>query len=261
MPLITKAYTATGSGEPLPVKAGDTVAYTVTGGATATWLLERSLDGGTSWQTVDSGSGATSISRRLLNPASLNSRKVLYRSTCSAYTSGTMTTTYQEQSSLVPGKKAYSTVPIGSVAYGSFGTDTTPVSGTIYYGDVYIPVAMTLTGIGSLNGSAAATDKYIYALYDSSGNLITTSDLAGVVASGTNAFQQIAFVAPQPVLPGRYFIGVQTNGTTTRLRTIAVSTFIDVVGGSQTGTFATVANITTVPTTLTADKAPIAYVY
>jgi hypothetical protein len=151
------------------------------------------------------------------------------------------------------------TIPIGSVALASLGTDTTPVSGTIYFSQMNLP-AMTVTNIACLNGSAAATDKYIFGLYNSSGTLVANTALAGVTASGTNAFQSIALTTPYTAVSGQYFVGVQTNGTTTRLRTIATATYLQMATTSQTGVFGTMAAIGTVPTTVTADVGPICWI-
>ena len=69
--------------------------------------------------------------------------------------------------------------------------------------------------------------------------------LAGVVAASTNAFQAaIALTSPYAAAAGEYFIGVQTNGTTTRLRTIATATYLQMLTTSQTGVFGTMAAIT-----------------
>jgi len=152
------------------------------------------------------------------------------------------------------------TIPIGSVAYGSLGTNTTPVAGTIYYSQVNLP-AMTVTNIGCMNGGTAATDKLIYGLYNASGTLVANTALTGVVASGTDAFQEIALTATYAAVPGEYFIAWQTNGTTTRFRTVATLTYIEGIAGSQTGgTFGTLGAITSVATGITADKGPICYV-
>lgn len=151
-------------------------------------------------------------------------------------------------------------IPIGAVAYGSLGTNTTPVAGTIYYTQINMP-AMTVTNIGCMNGGTAATDKLIYGLYNSSGTLVANTALAGVTASGTDAFQEIALTTPYTVAAGEYFIAWQTNGTTTRFRTIATLTYIQMIAGSQTGgTFGTLGAITSVATGITADKGPICYV-
>lgn len=153
----------------------------------------------------------------------------------------------------------YTNIPIGSVAYGSLGTNTTPVAGTIYYSQLNLMAAITITNIGCLNGGTVGTDKAIYALYNSSGTLVANTALAGVTTSGTDAFQEIALTATYAAVPGTYFVAWQTNGTTTRFRTIAASTYISWATGSQTGTFATLAAITP-PTSFTADKGPICYV-
>lgn len=154
----------------------------------------------------------------------------------------------------------YTTFPIGSVAYGSLGTNTTPVSGTIYYSQLNLPQSMTITNIGCMNGGTAATDKLIYALYDSTGALLKSTALTGTVASGTDSFQSLALTATYAATRGEYFIGWQTNGTTTRFRTAATLTYIDVITGSQTGVFATLPAITSVASTFTADVGPFCFV-
>lgn len=159
------------------------------------------------------------------------------------------------------GRSKYSSVPIGSVAYGSMGTNTSTVAGTAYIAELNIARNISLTGAAILNGATVGTDKWIYALYNSAGAIVANTAVAGVLTAGANAFQQIAFTAPYAAASGRYFLVLQPNGTTDTFRSIAVSTFIDVLGSSATGTFASLPPTITVPTTLTADKAPIGYVY
>lgn len=161
-----------------------------------------------------------------------------------------------------PARFRISTVPTGSVAYASFGNNTTMVAGTIWYADIYVPNGFVATGIGVLNGATVGTDKGLVALYDSAGLLVAESSVAGATTAGANAFQNRAF-SPGPVwVPqGNYFLGYQSNGTTDTLSTVAASTFIDVLTGSQTGTFGTTPSISTIPTTFTANKGPIAYLY
>lgn len=159
-----------------------------------------------------------------------------------------------------PPKFRPSTIPVGGVAYGSLGTNTTPVAGTIYWAEVEIPQLASLTGVGFLNGGTVGTDAAIVALYDNDGTLVANSALAGVTTSGTDAFQQVAFTAAYQAKKGRYFIAVQFNGTTTRFRTITASTYINTRTDSDTGVFGTLTALT-VPSTFTADVGPIAYVY
>lgn len=158
------------------------------------------------------------------------------------------------------GRSRYSTVPIGQVAYGSVGTNTTPVDGTIYWAELNIPRAMTLTGAAILNGGTVGTDKVVLGLYDTGGALVANTATAGTTTSGTDAFQPLAFTAAPSVQPGRYWLAAQFNGTTTRFRTIATLTNIDCLTASATGTFGTLTALT-VPTTITADKGPVGYVY
>lgn len=153
-------------------------------------------------------------------------------------------------------------LPNGTIlAFASLGTDTTPVSGTLYRSEIFVPHLATWTGIGVLNGSVAATDNALVALYDSAGVLVANSALAGTVASGVNAFQQRAFTAAVTLLPGRYFIAVQMNGTTTRFRTWAAANGGNQMTASSTGTFGTLPASFTAPTTFTADVGPIGHLY
>ena len=162
--------------------------------------------------------------------------------------------------SAASGRSVFSTVPIGSVAYGSFGTNTSAVANTLYLAEVFIPRNFTCTGIGVLNGSQATNGVAIVSLYNTSGTKVANS--ASTATSGTNAFQQIAFTATYAALgPARYWIGVQMQNVSDTLRTIAASTFVDCFTDSQVqGSFVSPATAT-VPTSFSANKGPIAYVY
>lgn len=159
------------------------------------------------------------------------------------------------------GRFRYTTVPVGSVAYGSFGNATTTVAGTVYVADTAIPRNFTITGVGILNGGTVGTDKGIVSIYSSTGAVLGTSALAGATTAGANAFQQYALTSPIKVTgPNEYFVGYQSNGTTDNIRTVAASTFPDVLTQSATGAFGTIPAITP-PTTFTANVGPVAYIY
>lgn len=154
-----------------------------------------------------------------------------------------------------------SNIPIGDVAYASIGTNTTPVSGTIYVAEVFLPANKTITGIGILNGATVGTDSGIAALYSSAGALLASSALAGAVTAGANAFQEFTLTAPYAAVgPAKYLIAYQVNGTTTRFRSIAVSTYLNFTI-SQAGVFGTLAAISPVPTATVADVGPVAYLF
>ena len=113
-----------------------------------------------------------------------------------------------------------------------------------------------------LNGATVGTDNLIAALYDTGGNLIANSAVAGVLSAGANAFQEIAFTAATPPLaPGRYFLAVQCNGTTATTRRMAAADGGIAMASITAGTFGTVPSSFTVPTTFSAGASPIGYLY
>ncbi len=154
-------------------------------------------------------------------------------------------------------------VPVGSVAYGSFGNDTNLTDGGQWRVSIYVPYTIVATGVKELNGDADGTDKLISAVYRSDGGkLIANSALAGATSSGTDAFQTLAFTAPVVLTgPARYWVVLQANGATAEIRTVATATFVNVYGAKVTGTFGTLATTFTPPTSLTANEAPIACIY
>lgn len=153
-------------------------------------------------------------------------------------------------------------VPIGSVAYGSFGTNTTDAIQE-WLTSIWVPKTAWVTGIKVLCGATCTTDNILGILRDSTGNKIANAATAGVLLATADSFQTQAFTAAQFVVgPAKYYIGVQGNGTTAgSLRTLAASTFNDVAAGSVTATFGTVAASVTVPTTFTATKGPVSCLY
>lgn len=139
----------------------------------------------------------------------------------------------------------------------TYGTDSTPVSGTVYVGELWVPANATITGVSYLIGSVGGTDKAIVALYSSAGAVLANSALAGTTVGTTATYQQIAFTAPYAAVgPKQYFVSVSMNGTTARLRTIPAGGVVPAT--SATGVFGTLATITA-PTTFTADTGPVAH--
>jgi hypothetical protein len=169
------------------------------------------------------------------------------------------------------GKLKISNVPIGAVALASMGTNTTDVI-QLWVTDIYIPCNRQITTIGMLQGGTATTDKVIYCVYSAAGVLLASTPLAGLVLNSTpNTFleQQItlngagqAISALQLYGPGQYYIAVQGNGTTGGALQTVPAPYLDICAGSVVaGSFGTLPTPITVPTTFTAAKAPIVYVY
>ena len=150
-----------------------------------------------------------------------------------------------------------------AVTYLSNNLSTTPVAGTRYIVDTSIGTDGTVvTGIRALIGATGGTDKFIYELHDSAGNLVATTALAGVTVGTAGTYQSIPFTAPVTLpatITNPYFIVVQSNGTTAKIATYNSPTASRLTG-SATGTFGTSAAITP-PTTYTAGVGPVAILY
>jgi len=138
------------------------------------------------------------------------------------------------------------------------GTDTAGVATQIWVGELRIGSNTLLTGLSYLIGSVGGTDKAIAILYDSAGNVLANSALAGTTVGTTATMQRLPFVTAYAAGPGLYYVGISTNGTTAKLRTQA---FGDTNAGVITGqTFGTLAAITP-PSTFTASQAPVVMTY
>lgn len=144
------------------------------------------------------------------------------------------------------------------------GTDTTPAEKKLFLTSVYLPVKKTISGIGYLVGSVGGTNKAIAGLFSSEGAKIgNSSETTEGTTVGTAAEQQeLALTTALTVPAGLYYIGVTMNGNTARLRTIPKNTAgSNVFAGEVTlGTKNVLANVT-VPTTFTADKGVVGWVY
>lgn len=175
-------------------------------------------------------------------------------------------------------KVSLQTLAAGFLLFSNNVSKTT-VAGTRYYSSIDVnapnpnfqdggsdqlaPVA-TITGIQVLVGSVGGTDNWLVELHDINGVLVATSALAGVTAGTAGTWQQIPFTSTVSLVPGTYFLVVQSNGTTAHPAVYnfpapAAST-TPLVTGSVTGTFGTSANFTPA-TTYTANVGPVALPY
>lgn len=146
-----------------------------------------------------------------------------------------------------------------------FGVATasiTDVIGKIWYDSIEVDFNTFMTGACVLNAATVGTDKWILAIYDSTGTLIGNTALAGTTTAGASQYQCIAFTSPVALMgPGQYFLAVQGNGTTDKFQAYATgAAHSSFPTGSQTGTFGTLAAIT-VTTTFTASVGPLMTLY
>ncbi|MFA6043634.1 MAG: hypothetical protein WC718_01505 [Phycisphaerales bacterium] len=136
------------------------------------------------------------------------------------------------------------------------GTDAVPVITEEYVAEVLVHHNCLLTGVSVLNGSAVS-GNYTVILYDSNGAILANS--ASTAQSGTAAYQKVPFAtAYQAKGPAKYFVGIQIDNTTARIRTHILGNF-----GASKKTGQTYGTLTalTAPTTFTTGLGPIADLY
>jgi len=138
------------------------------------------------------------------------------------------------------------------------GTEVTCVATTTYIAPVFIPTNMTITGVSVVNATAVAGNIQI-GLADSTGAPIAAALTASTAASGTAAYQRVAFATPYAAKgPATYYIQLQCNNTGYKFRAFTVGDFAT---QSQTsGTYGTFASFTPA-TTFTTAVGPIAGLY
>lgn len=142
-------------------------------------------------------------------------------------------------------------MPFGNAALTAMGTSSVHVAGTLNISEIYVPHWNTWKGISVLNGTVVGTDNMLVALYGSNGTLIANSAVAGTLSAGASTFQARDFLTPATLPPGRYFIGVQSNGTTATTNKFVSANGPLILTTSSTGTFGTVPSSITPPTTFT----------
>lgn len=143
------------------------------------------------------------------------------------------------------------------------GTDTFFANNSLFVTSLLVPTTKLITGVGFLLGSVGGTDKVIVSLYSSTGAVLANSTTAssGTTAGTAANTQEIPFTSTLTVQgPQVVWVGVAANGGTAKLRTVPAFTGGGIWGNSLAWTHGTVAAITP-PTALTADKAPIVYLY
>lgn len=162
--------------------------------------------------------------------------------------------------------------PSGGTAYTALNTNGTAVGATtLYCSEVQLPASKLLTGIGVLNGTTVTGNLRYVVLYDSQGNALANSALAGQASVTASIYETYAFVntAATPVTgkfyatgPAQYFACIQDNAAgSTTVRMAVTGAGDNLLTKGQTGaTFGTVPALT-VPTTFTSAVGPYVYLY
>lgn len=144
----------------------------------------------------------------------------------------------------------------------SQATSATPSATVLYLTQIWVPHNETITGVAVLNAATVGTNKYIVALFDSSGVPLANSNTAGALTAGASVYQQVAFTGTYAAKgPKTYWVGIYVNGTTDRYFAIpTIGQSMGFAGSVSAQTFGIVTSVT-LPTTFTADVAPVVYVY
>lgn len=231
--------------------------------ATLTMYADQADDNGDGWQLQ---SVAASNSFTLSNNTSGSQvAKLTVTTAGNATVAGTLTTTGaltttagMAQSTTAPLTRWAAWVP----GVATNATSATPSATVVYLTQIFIPVNTTLTGAAVLNAATVGTNKHIFALFDSSGNVLANTTTAGTTTSGASSFQGIDFTGTYAAIgPRTYWVGLYMNGTTDRYYAIpSIGRARGMAGSVSAQTFGTVAAVT-LPTGFTADVAPVVFVY
>lgn len=167
----------------------------------------------------------------------------------------------QSTPTLPQGPSILPVISLGTAALTAVGASSVHVAGTMNITEIFIPYWNTWRGMGVLNGTVAGTDNMLVALYGSNGTLLANSAVAGTLSAGTSVFQNRDFLTPVTLAPGRYFCGVQSNGTTATTNKLVSANGVNVLTTSVAGTFGTIPATITVPTTFTTAVGVVCQLY
>lgn len=143
-----------------------------------------------------------------------------------------------------------------------FGTNETLTQYQTYCTEIDLPYSRLLVGLAPHIGTTGGTDKWVVALYDSGGNLLTSSAAAGVTVGSAYAYQATAFSSPfYAVGPAQYFGCFTTNGDTATGDLITTAKGDNILTQTKSGSSFVVPTSITVPTAFTTLYGPYLYVY
>lgn len=167
------------------------------------------------------------------------------------------------------GPAVIANIPMGAAALTGFETNgVAQTAFEINLTEIFVPYWNTWTGASMLNGTTVGTDSQVYWLFNTEGDMIAYTAIAGTLNAVASVFQKIAFTAPVTLAPGRYFLGAQLGGNTATPRHVLAAFGAEPRCGVVAATASFAASLTalsaaniTVPTTFTTAKAPIMQLY
>lgn len=160
----------------------------------------------------------------------------------------------------VAGFTSFATGGAANLINSSSGGNTAMTAGTWYYAALWVPFAITVTGLIATTGNIGGTDNWIVALWAAAGGTtLANSSLSGIAAPAANTKKAFAFTGTVPLPAGVYYAGVQSNGTTAKFLSFA-NAIEGFFTGNTAGSFGTVISLTP-PSSYAANAGPFLSTY
>jgi hypothetical protein len=170
------------------------------------------------------------------------------------------------------GPAVITNVPIGGSALTGFESNgIAQTAFAINLTEIFVPHWNTWTGAAVLAGTTvgvATTDDRVVWLFNSDGDMLAYSAIAGTNPGTASTFNKCPFTAPITLAPGRYFLGNQEKTATPTPRHVVAAFGAEPRCGIIAASASFAASLTalsaaaiTVPTTFTTAQAPIMQLY
>jgi hypothetical protein len=160
----------------------------------------------------------------------------------------------------------FANVGMGTVWTGLGGSgDTAGVTTQTWVTSIDVPVGKLITGVSYLAGTTNSGSPHAtVALYGPNGGLPIAYSATTVVTATASIWEDVAFTGTIWLAPGRYYVGVQTDASTSHVVTLQsgsqpVNVATTVITG---GTYGTIKSVSlTAPTTFTTANGPVVALY
>lgn len=156
-------------------------------------------------------------------------------------------------------------IPVGGVAWSGLGTTLSPTTTVTYVASINLPKGKLVTGVSYLAGTTnSGTPHATVAIYGPNGGLPLAYSATTAVTATASIWEDVAFTGTIWLPPGRYFVGVQADASTSHITTLNNGIQpVDLATTSITGgTYGTISSVAlTAPTTFTTAVGPIVALY
>lgn len=208
MATLEKDFTATGVGTGLSVRNGDSFTYAVAGTFVGTVVLEKSGDGGLTWTTIATATGAASGTHRV---ETRDGQPVIARFRCSAFTSGTIETDIVDAAAATGdfGGGVITTTEAGATV-----TGTLAVTGAVTSGGVAVPTISSTSTLTNKTLTAPVLSGTLTGTYTLAGTpTITAPAITSPTVSGTGTIAASSLTATAAGFGGSTALTIGVDST------------------------------------------------